>query len=155
MKLLLFGLCGLAVGGLALAGLATPARSDSCAHTVVASVISPDQAWRATVDEAVCEGGAFATSVVATVQLGRADDAGPPIDLLGTDTGGHPSERPRLRWTGVDTLQVTVPNRSFLKVLARRVGPVSVDLRFDPPDPAGRAVWLRSMGLPPDGPDQK
>jgi|GEM_PF-5445308 hypothetical protein len=139
--------------GLGLAGPATlsaVAGPDSCRHRALSSVGSPDGAWLAIVDEAVCESG-FGGTIVDTARLVAASDHAWSVDLLGVDTGGHAAERPRLRWTGPNTLQVTVPNLSFLKVLARRVGPVSVDLRFDPPDPAARAGWLRDRNLPPDG----
>jgi hypothetical protein len=134
---------------------AAPVAGDSCAHTIVATSVSPDGAWRAVVDEAVCESGGFASAVVATVGLGPVKGPARLTDLLGVDTGGHVEQRPRLLWAGDDVLRVTVANRSLLKILARGVGPVAVDVRFDPPDPEARATWLRSLGLPPDDREQR
>jgi len=118
---------------------------DTCEHAIVARVPSPDGAWEARVDEAVCLFGFGTGAVVAGVHLVSTRDPARFADLLGVDTGAHEDERPRLAWTAPDVLQVTVPNRSFLKVLTREFDGVRVDLRFDPDDPAERAAWLRQL----------
>ena len=125
--------------------VATGVREDSCEHATVARVPSPDGAWEARVDEAVCLFGFGTGAVVAGVHLVSTRDPARFADLLGVDTGAHEDERPRLAWTAPDVLQVTVPNRSFLKVLTREFDGVRVDLRFDPDDPAERAAWLRQL----------
>jgi hypothetical protein len=134
----------------AAAGLTAAAAADSCRHVTISSLPSPDGAWRAEIDEAVCEGGAFASAIVDSVLLFDVHNPGHGTDVLGLQTGGRPADRPRLLWAEPDRLEVTVPNLSFLKVSARHVGSVSVDIRFDPPDAAARAAWLRKLGLPPD-----
>jgi len=123
---------------------------DTCEHAIVARVPSPDGAWEARVDEAVCLFGFGVGAVVAGVHLVSTRDPARSVDLLGVDTGAHEDERPRLAWTAPDVLQVTVPNRSFLKVLTRQFDGVRVDLRFDPDDPADRAAWRRKYGMSPD-----
>jgi hypothetical protein len=143
---LLFSLLLTAIAGPSAASDTT----DSCVHTIITAVPSPDGAWTAEVNEAVCEGGPMASAVVDSVRLKAADGPGHGADLLGLQSGGTARERPRLAWTGARTLQVTVPNLSFLRILARRYESVAIDLRFDPPDPAARAAWLRALGLPPD-----
>jgi len=131
---------------------ATPAGLDNggCEQMITDRVVSPDGAWEAVVDEFTCEAGPMMTSITAEVQLIAAHDPARATDVLGVDTGGHVDERPRLVWVGADVLQVTVPNLSYLKVLATRIGGVRVDVRFDPDDPATRAAWLREHALPPD-----
>ncbi len=101
-------------------------------------------------DEDVCLFGFGVGAVVAGVHLVSTRAPARSTDLLGVDTGAHKDERPRLAWTAPDVLQVTVPNRSFLKVLTRQFGSVRVDLRFDPDHPADRAAWRRKYGMLPD-----
>ena len=126
---------------------------DNCDHAIVARVPSPDGAWEARIDEAVCLYGFGVGAVVAGVHL--VSTRGPVrfADLLGVNTGGHEDDRPRLAWTAPDVLQVTIPNPLYLKVLARQFGGVRVELRFEPDDPADRAAWLRQLrqyGISPD-----
>ena len=101
-------------------------------------------------DEAVCLYGFGVGAVVAGVHLVSMRDPARSADLLRVDTGAHEDERPRVAWTAPDVLQVTVPNRSFLKVLTREFDGVRVDLRFDPDDPADRAAWRLRYGMSPD-----
>ena len=125
--------------------VATGDGKDTCEHAIVARVPSPDGAWEARVDEAVCLFGFGVGAVVAGVHLVSTHDPARSVDLLGVDTGAHEDERPRLAWTAPDVLQVTVPNRSFLKVLTRQFDGVRVELRFESDDPAERAAWLRQL----------
>jgi hypothetical protein len=125
-------------------------RKDTCEHAIVARVPSPDGTWEARVDEATCKVGLGGAAIVAGAHLVSARDPARSADLLGVDTGGHENERPILAWTAPDVLQVTVPNRSFLKVLARQFDGVRVDLRFDPDDPADRAAWRSKYGMSPN-----
>jgi hypothetical protein len=120
---------------------------EGCAHAIVARVMSPDRAWRADVDEARCGAGPYATDVTAQVRLAPAGRPGKPSVVLGVDNAGKKADRPRLEWTGPALLQVTVPNLSFLKIVTQQIGPVAVQVRFDPPDPAARAAWLKQHGL--------
>lgn len=123
---------------------------DTCRHAVVESLPSPDGAWEVVVDEAVCEGGGFATAIVAGVRLASTRASGQGTTLLGVDTGGHENERPRPVWADPNVLRVTVPNLSYLKVLRCDFGGVRVDLRFDPDDPEARAAWRRKRGMSPE-----
>ena len=135
---------------LAAAWAVTGDEKDPCEHAIVARVLSPNGAWEARVDESVCLFGFGVGAVVAGVHLVSTRGPARFADLLGVDTGAHEDERPRLLWTAPDVLQVTVPNRSFLKVLMREFDGVWVDLRFDPDDPADRAAWRRKYGMSPD-----
>jgi len=144
------GLSAVPLTLLAAAWAVTGDGKDTCEHAIVARVPSPDGAWEARVDEAVCLFGFGVGAVVAGVHLVSTRDPARSTDLLGVDTGAHEDDRPRLAWTAPDVLQVTVPNRSFLKVLTRQFDGVRVDLRFDPDDPADRAAWRRKYGMSPD-----
>lgn len=123
---------------------------DTCEHTIITRVPSPDGAWEARVDEDVCMFGLGGGAVIAGVQLVSTRDPARSADLLGVQTGGHEDERPRIAWTAPDILQVTIPNFLYLKVLMRQFDGVRVELRFDPDDPAERAAWLREHGRSPD-----
>lgn len=122
----------------------------SCEEAIVARLPSPDGAWEAVLDQSTCPVGLGGASIVAGVNLVSMRDPARTADLLGVDTGGHHDERPRLAWTAPDVLQVTVYDRSYLKVLTREFGGVRVDLRFDPDDPADRAAWRREHGMSPE-----
>ena len=123
---------------------------DSCQEAIVARVPSPDGAWEARVDETACLYGMGVGAVTAGVNLVSTRDPARTAVLLGVDTGGHDDERPRLAWTAPDVIQVTVYDRSYLKVLTRGFGGVRVDLRYDPDDPADRAAWRRGHGMSPE-----
>ncbi len=144
----------LGLGAVLLALLATVLAGtwdkDTCEHAIVARVPSPDGAWEARVDEATCGVGLGGMDITAEAHLVSTRGPARFADLLGVDTGAHEDERPRLEWTAPDVLQVTVPNRSFLKVLTREFGGVRVDLRFDPDDPADRTAWRLKYGMSPD-----
>ena len=135
---------------LAVLWAATEDWRDTCEHAILTRVPSPDGAWEARVDEATCEVGPWMMDITAEVHLVSTRDPARFAVLLGVDTGGHEKERPRLAWTAPDVLQVTVPNRSFLKVLMREFDGVRMDLRFDPDDPADRAAWRLKHGMSPN-----
>lgn len=121
-----------------------------CEEAIVARVLSPDGMWEARLDETACLYGMGVGYVVAQAQLVSTHDPTRTAVLLGADTGGHENERPRLAWTAPDVLQVTVYDRSYLKVLTRGFGGVRVELRYDPDDPADRAAWRRAHGMSPE-----
>ena len=122
---------------------------DSCSHTTVTQVSSPDGSWSAILDEAVCDGG-LGTSVVDSVRVASVHTPSRNTDILGIDTGGHTDGRPRLSWREPNILRVTVPNLSLLKIFHRNFETVHIDVQFDPADPTARDAWLRKLGLPPD-----
>ena len=124
---------------------AAPDTQGGCSRAVVARAPSPDRARTALVVESVCGAGGYAQDVTAEVRIGTAT-------ILGVDTGGHESDRPLLLWASPTVLDVTVPNLSFLHVLALRADGVEVRLQFAPDRPAVRAAWLHDHGLPPDPP---
>ena len=125
------------------------AADDRCRHAIVMRAVSPDRVWQAVVDEADCGAGPYASDITATLRVGPVSSAA-GVSVLGADTGGHVEDRPRLAWSGAGTLDVTVPNLSFLKVLELHPGDVRVHLRFDPDDPAARQAWLKEHNLAPD-----
>ena len=117
--------------------------------TPLARVPSPDGAWTAQIDEVDHSNGIGGDSIIAGVTLMPTDNPRRATYVLSTDTGGNDDERPRVLWTAPNVLQVTVYARSYLKLLTRQVGPVHIDLRFDPPDPAARAGFLHEMHMDP------
>ncbi len=134
-----------------IAAVLMKARSSySCEEAIVVRLLSPDRAWEARVDEAICPVPLGGAAIIATARLVSTRDPGRTADLLGVDTGGHDDERPRLAWTAPDVLQVTIYDQSFLKVVKRQFDGVRVDLRYDPDDPADRAAWRREHGMSPE-----
>ena len=144
----------LSLGALLLALLAAvlvkTCGRDTCEDAIVARVPSPDGTWAARVNEATCEVGPWMMNITAGVDLVSTRDPAHAAVLLGVDTGGHDDERPRVVWTAPDVIQVTVYDRSYLKVLTRGFGGVWLDLRYDPDDPADRAAWRRAHGMSPE-----
>ena len=122
----------------------------SCEKAIVARLPSPEGAWEAVLDQSICTVGLGGASIVARVNLVSTRDPARTAVLLGVDTGGHHDERPRFVWTAPDVLQVTVYDRSYLKVLTRGFDGVRADLRYDPDDPADRAAWRRAHGMSPE-----
>jgi len=120
-----------------------------CTGTDLTQLASPDGAWAATVVELWCE-SPFVTGVDTEVRLDSALDRTRSAEILSVENGGHVETRPQIVWTAPNVLQITVRNFSILKVLTRQYGGVSIDLRFDPHDPAARAAWLRTHDMEPD-----
>jgi len=120
-----------------------------CTIETISESISPDGAWKAVVEDWLCE-SPVVTNVTAGVRLisNRRDDWATYI--LGVDSSWHDDKRLKIVWSAADMLQIAVPNLSFLKVSAREFHGVKVDLRFNPDDPAARAAWLRKNDARPD-----
>ena len=111
---------------------------------VFSHVPSPTASWTAIGTEYTCDLGLLpSTAITAEVHLVSKERPTDEVDVLGVDTHGDVEDRPRMAWTAPKTLRVTVPNLADLTVLTRRVGDISIDLRFDPDDPAARAAWLK------------
>ena len=144
----------LALTFLVLATLSGIGTDYGCKDTFATEARSPDGAWKAQVNESLCE-NTVVMDITAGVYLVSAADSAEYAELLSVDTGGRHEERPRIAWTAPDVLQVTVPNISFLNVLTRRFHGVRIDLRYDPDDPAARAAWRQKLGEPPDLDDPK
>jgi hypothetical protein len=120
-------------------------------HVELGRLPSPDGAWVAVTDEDTIE--PFWPPSAITVAGLRLVAMKPPlrdIGVLGVDTGGDDNDRPRVEWTAPRVLRVTVPLRSLLKVLTRKVDDVRIDVHFDPDDPAARAAWLNETNQGPD-----
>jgi hypothetical protein len=146
MRMGLFLCCILFVVG-GLVGWVRYETADIVWTTPIAEGLSPDKAWKATVDETVVE-GFMATGIAAAVHLVSMEKPNEIVDVLGVDTGGHHEERPRISWISPNVLQVTVDNLSYVTVDRRSYGNIRIDLRFDPDDPAARAAWLRKQDQP-------
>jgi len=110
---------------------------NGCTGTTVTEIASPTEAWKASVVDSLCE-STWVTDITSGVQLVSTRDATRSADILGVDTGGHDDERPRIAWTAPDVLQVTIPNRTYLKVLTLEYGGVRIDLRYDLDDPKAK-----------------
>lgn len=120
------------------------APSDSgagCTSDVLARSVSPTGAWTTVLRRDVCSDGAFTTVVSDVVQVGSVRSPGRAADVFGLDEGGYPEDRPVVKWTGPDTLQITAPNLALIGLYRSRFDEVSVELRFDPDDPAAREAF--------------
>jgi hypothetical protein len=118
-------------------------------HEVLVRLSSATGEWTAVVSEDTVE-GPLSTNIGASVELVSSAHPSDSIDLLGVETRGRSSLRPRIAWSAPNVLRVTVPNLSHLKVLTRHADGVEVDLHFDPDDPAARSEWLKRTGQSPD-----
>jgi hypothetical protein len=123
---------------------------NGCTGTTVAEIVSPTGTWKASVVDWLCE-SPWVTHITASVQLVSTRGPVRSADILGVDTGGHDDERPRIAWTATDVLQVTVPNRVYLKVRTLDYAGIRIDLRFDPDDIEDRTRWLQRGDFSPDG----
>ena len=120
-----------------------------CETAVLASLPSPQGAWTAVLDEYHCPADFGGDDIVAELTINPSNEPTRSTYVLNIDTAGHDDERPRVLWTAPHVLQVTVYARSYLKLLTRQVGPVHIDLRFDPPDPAARTAFLHETHQDP------
>lgn len=140
----------LAVAASSVGVLAARSGTDGCTDNVILRLPSPDGRWTATLVHSVCDNGPGLSAVVDVVHLASATDRTLSADMLGVDTGGDEAGRPKLLWTTPSSIQATIPLQSLLKVLKTMLGPVHLQIRFDPNDPAARAVWLKQHHLDPD-----
>ena len=108
---------------------------------------SPDGSWVASVNEDHTSLGFGGDSIDAGVSLAPSRHPDQALDLLGVDTGGHDEDRPRIEWSGSNTLKVTVSTLIYLNVLTLHAQGVEVDLHLDPDDPPAVTAWLREKGL--------
>jgi hypothetical protein len=111
---------------------------NGCTGTTVTEIASPTGAWKASVVDWLCE-SAWVTHITSEVQLVSARDATKSADILGVGTGGLDDERPRIAWTAPAVLQVTIPDRTYLKVGTLEYDGIRIDLRYDLNDVGSRA----------------
>lgn len=123
-----------------------PAGIDTIATIV--EVPSPDRAWMVRVDELEDEGYLGAGVIFTNVHLAPAGGKAKGVDILAVDSDGHDANRPRIAWTAANVLQVTVRNLSYVTIYRREFAGIRIDVRFDPPDPATRAAWLKWLKAP-------
>lgn len=143
-----FVLCGiLAAGGGLCLWVQHEFLTDTIWTTPVLVEQSPSGSWKALVDETFDEPSWGGSVVIASVHLVSTRDSAEHAVILSLDEIGE--QRPWIAWTDADLLQVTVPNLSYLTVYRREYDGVRIDLRFDPDDPAQRAVWLRKQQISP------
>lgn len=110
------------------------ATADIVWTTMIAETVSPDGAWKASVDEIVTE-GLIATVIIANVHLISTSDPGDIVELLGVDKGSNDAARPRIAWTAPDRLHITVPGAAqYVTVYERKYRDVRVDVSFEPVD---------------------
>ena len=69
-------------------------------------------------------------------------------DVLSVDYYGHFENRPILKWTSPQDLQITVPNLSTVGLKKNSYQGLVVTLKYDPDDPAAREKWRTEHGLP-------
>lgn len=118
--------------------------------TRITEELSPDGAWKAVVDETVVEPGFGGASITDEVDVVSTRDPPRRAEVLGVDTGGHDEDRPRIAWTGLNILRVTIDNLSYVTPHRLDYEDVAIDLRFDPDDPPARAAWLRRRNAFPE-----
>jgi len=109
--------------------------------------LSSDGSWVASVNEDHTSSGLGGDSIDASVSLAPSRHPDQALDLLGVDTGGHDEDRPRIEWSGPNTLKVTVSSLAYLNVLTLGTEGVKVDLHLDPDNPPAMTAWLREKGL--------
>jgi hypothetical protein len=111
---------------------------------ILANLPSPTGEWTASVSEEVAENG---RSYKAIDRVAIQSTAYPTwsIDLLLIDKDGHRGNPPRIIWSAPNALSVTAPNLLRLRMLTRHAQAVDLDVRFEPDDPAARAVWLKRI----------
>ncbi len=119
-----------------------------CTYVITDGVPSPTGSWTALVEATTCN-NVPSISITADAELMPTGHASRAVFLLVLDTSGYPDERPRIAWSAPNTLLITLPARSNLRVLTRQVGDVRIDLKFSP-NYATRKAWLRNYGMDPD-----
>jgi hypothetical protein len=149
--------CLLALGLLvaiviALCKLGEPVQLD-CTHLIVDRLPSPDGAWVAVIDESTCDVGMGGSGITADLHLVRTKSPVRDINLLGVDTHGDASNRPRIAWSAPNGLQVTVPLSDYLRLRNTWVEGLQVEVRFDPDDPLVEQICRGQIGRPPDPAD--
>jgi hypothetical protein len=124
----------------------------ACDADTISTLVSPDDDWVALVQEVVCSGEGFGTtSITDGVQIVRR--GGQPEkgnDICVIDEGGHPENRPLIRWLSYRKLQITVPNKSLIGLQKNTYMDFEIVIKFEPDDPIARERWLRSLKSSPD-----
>lgn len=112
------------------------ATADIVTTGTIVDAVSPNGAWKASVDETTTE-GLIATVTIASVNLVSTRDSSKSANILGVDTGGDKEQRPRIDWTGPHRLHIIVPSAAqFVHVRERHYKGVRVDVDFEPVDEA-------------------
>jgi hypothetical protein len=148
-----FSMLGITATGLLVLWATFPGREGiEYEHWPVAMISSPDNAWMAVVGEHVYSGPAFAdTYSFQSIQLVRRQEEPPDPSYVFTMEPRERAEQSlRLQWLGPRKLQITAPNRSFIRTKQRAYEGVEVVVKYHPDDPAERARSLNERGLPPD-----
>lgn len=106
------------------------------------TVPSPDGQWIATVHNDACGAGIGTDAVESIVDIRAAKGTQPPVTVLMPDGWWESTDRPVARWTSVNSLEVTVPNRTaFARQMAELWG-ISIRVRYENDDPVDRANWI-------------
>lgn len=131
-----------------------------CQRETISVLISPDNSRVALAQEDTCSDGYFVTTVTDTVELARrevgdavhldqhADKPKHENDVFALDEGGHPENRPFMRWLSTNKLQITVPNKSLIGLQKSSYDGIDIMIKFEPDAPDEREQWLNSLGLP-------
>ncbi len=123
-----------------------------CDSEIIAQTLSADHAWRALVREETCSDGAFTTTMADVVHLvGASSDGGKAIegDVFAVSEGGHPYNRPVIRWVGPRLLDIVVPNKSSIGLRRDAFDGVTIRVRFNPDNPEERKRWLEDIKMAP------
>jgi hypothetical protein len=119
-----------------------------CDSEIISQALSADHAWRALVREEVCGDGAFTTTISDVVHIvGASNDGGIMTEgeVFAVDEGGHPYNRPVIRWLAPRLLEIVVPNKSSIGLRKDTFNGVTIRVRFNPDDPEERRRWLEEI----------
>ena len=121
-----------------------PVASAECKRDVTSTLISPDSAWVALVQEQLCSGFGFgSTSLLDIVQIvGRGNTATEQDVVLAIDAD-RPENRPLTRWLSPQKLQITIPNISLVTFRKDNHEGIEIVIKYEPDDPAERERWLK------------
>jgi hypothetical protein len=116
---------------------------------VISETVSPTGDWTATIQQVYCR-DELSSSVTEIVQISRkGQDFEKAGEVLADDDGADPRERPVLSWTSDKTLQIDVPNLSYLGRYKNEYQGVGVILKYNPDDPVAREIFYRKYGVRP------
>jgi hypothetical protein len=122
--------------------------SRGCDQYPISMVLSPNDKWVAFAQEEICADGGFVTTIANVVQIARrGEEPAKQNVVFSIDNGGHPRNRPLIRWLSPERLQITVPNKSLYKIHKGSFDGVDLVIQHEPDDPAERERWLKGLGL--------
>jgi hypothetical protein len=139
-----FHLTGLSLIPLMLWMFFTQALPPGCEQRKeLASAVSPDGAWVASITDNICSDGLFVTTYTDEVELRRSDEPMAPFPsrqgVFALDNAGSPREPLAVTWLGPRSLEITIPNEAWIGRQETGFRGVTISYRYVPDDPLQRA----------------